>query len=475
MTIRIGYGKLGRSMTMDPARYGPQGDAEAPQLLQRLARRNPEVEFVIIGKHGKYDPASMPSNVIDPWPADIKYLYVYKGGKYVCNFCGTEAAYGVLECCEWGRYARDVEKYVIGLSSQLDGIVMHLGQHGPCNTGIPRVKTMWADNDFANPQVSLRNLGGTIIEELNAFSNANDGKGPITYLCADPRNYIKARDLKWPTGFDDALAQYNWTRTSLHDRYLDTRTPAELGFKDIKVERKGELWRAKNTYRLAGLEMMILPDDWETWGAAGFDERLPVGVATTAAWTENPAVCRAILVREYIFKNYPQAEVFGRWDDASTAALEGTGAIGKNTVEQFPLLLQRWRVTAALPPMAMHIDGFHWTTAKPYQCFAGNIACLFIGSHDALGWTIPNTVRVKGSEDIGDGLFSVRNDWTADERALAKWLRTTSPADFKIKADAISTSRETWEWIVSTQRTLLKRRWDEALLENTIERKLGLA
>jgi hypothetical protein len=219
---------------------------------------------------------------------------------------------------------------------------------------------------------------------------------------------------------------------------------------------------------------MILPDDWETWGAADFDDRAPAGVATTSfavdkAEREPP---RSKLVRDWFMPVWPGADVLGKWDKESLTHVP-PGTVRETKPEEFAGLLNRWRTTIALPAL-----GSSWTTAKPYQCWAARIVTFMLGRNDGQGFTLPTRRHEAGTEQVaeinGRPLYSIRNDWTEQDLALASWLRVETPEEFEKASKAAAYDEGIWTWITNAQRDLLQRRWNETQLENEIERKLGL-
>lgn len=475
--MKIGYAKLGRIMTVDPKKYGPQGDAEAPQLLQRLARRNPQHEFIVIGKYGKdVDKNAYPSNVTFPWPENLsRGFWHYGDGEYRCSFCKA-AIYNtdpVPRCCAEGMAVYNAEQELIRIAGEeLDGFVVHLGQHGSSNHPIVMANR---SPGLTSPQVMMQNCGGYLIRAINAMHDRTDGKAPVSYICTDPRNYLKARDLKWPTGLNRILSQYEFNRDQTHERLGDTRSPEEVGASFSKTAKYPDQWTTKHQYKLGGLELMILPDDWESWGKNNFYERTPVGIATTASWDDNPLWRRSYLVKTFVMDEFPDAEVFGRWDKKSLEVDAGAFEVKTNPVADFPDILQRWRITVALQPPSRSLDGIQWTTAKPYQAFAARTACLFVGPLDSLGWMLPARRQSGASHEVAPGWYSVRDDWTPEDYKLADWLRVDTPEEAKVRIDAIDYSPRLWEWIVDQQRDLLLRRWNQHYTERIIEHQLGLS
>lgn len=91
---------------------------------------------------------------------------------------------------------------------------------------------------------------------------------------------------------------------------------------------------------------------------------------------------------------------------------------------------------------------------------------------------MPSRRHAPGTRKVGEvgsiELFSVRDDWHRNDLALASWLRVENAAEFQQRASLIANDDALWTWIVRAQLDLLKKRWDEALLEETIERKLNI-
>ena len=437
----LGYAKLGRSMGFDPKHWGMQADAEAPNLLVRLAKRNPDVTFALVGKHTPIT-IELPPNVYDPWPS-------------------------------WSVSLEDVESVIGYAQRELNGMIMHVGQHGTSQVPIPLLATHWVDDDWTNPLCSAQIYGGYLIRILNYLGDKTNGKFPVSWIVPDPRNYVKARDLKWPMGLDHVLSQTITTQCHRHDRWLDPRSPEELGYEDVEIEREGEIWRVHHHYRHSGAELMILDDDWEeTWGLRPFEERTLLGVASTAFWNPNAEWRRSRVIREWVLDWLPAAEIFGYWDPKCVKA-DGTPALMVQTNEaaKFGDVLGRWLCSLALPPAPMNVEDLKWATAKQWQIMAANTVCFMQGPLDQHGWVIPSIHPTEHTHELGEGLYSVRqeDDWTRDELFLARWLRVDTPAEFQQRVNLIGQSEKIWEWATRTQRGLLKRRWDRHQLEEEIE------
>lgn len=480
--MRIGYACLGRTMKFDEGRWGFQGDAEKPNLLSRLAERNPDVEWVVVG-HNDADWARR-GNVVNPWYGARRRaaaLPPRADGYYRTPF----APYWTGKPAWWCSEVSGLEDELVELISDLDGMVLHVGQHAPTQLRIPQAKNTWLET-FTDPKLdgnrvydSMQSYCRYLVRGLNALGDKTLGRAPVVWLVPDPRNYLKARDVKWPTGTDHMLSQYTFKRMQRHERYQDYRAPEALGFRGVTLERPNEvgeheLWNAQHTYRHADLELMILPDNWETYEGGSFGARVPAGVATTSTKAsvlgENRR--RSTLVNDYLLAAFPDAPVYGKWDAASLADVP-PNTVRTTTPDEFESILGSLRLTLSLP-----IVESGWSVAKPYQCWAANAVCFYVEQVDDQGWTLPSRRNVPGTHRVGAfhqiDLYSVRDDWTDDDLALAGWLRVETPAEFADRAQTINADEATWRWLVDAQRDLLYRRWNDKLLERTIEERLNV-
>lgn len=450
--MKVGYAKLGRSMNFDVNKHGFQGDAEAPNLLYRLARRNPDVTWHLVGRNNAGSNLLEP-NVINPW-----------GDR------GTSPG-----------FADKMSVYI----GTLDAVVVQVGQHGTSHSCIPQSHSTWAQyytdpiNHGTTPFDWAFTYAGFLVKGLNLLGDRTDGRTPVVWLVPDPRNFIFARDVKWPTGMDDILSQYQYSRTQRHERYRDSRTPDELNIKmEVELDRDGEIWVVRHQHRYADLELMMLPDDWESWLSPTFDERLPIGVASTSfAATVNKSSAgdvstkldearRSELLRDFVLASFPDAPIYGKWDDKSLADVP-PGTVTVNDPRDFYDLLRGWRTTVALPAL-----NTGWTVAKVYQAWATSTVCFMLRNVDSQGWTLPT--RRPGTPEVAPGLYSIRDDWTPADIQLAAWLRVETPDELQSRVVAANHNFDTWHWLVDAQRALLQRRWDAHYLENEIERKLGI-
>lgn len=482
--MRIGYCCLGRTMKFDSGRWGFQGDAEKPQLLYRLAERNPDVKWVVVGHNDAGDFHEI--NIENAWlnareraaatpprPAD-------RPGWYRTPFAPYWTSKPAWWCSEVSGFEDDLVELIAGL----DGIVIHVGQHAPTQIRIPQTGNTWQQT-WSDPKLdgnkvydSMQTYCRYIVRGINALGDKTLGRAPVVWLVPDPRNFLKARDVKWPTGTDAMLSQYTYQRRQRHERFMDARKPYELGLDGpphyVKQERNGELWNAHHTYRHCDLELMILPDNWDQVAWTPFEYRSSAGVATTStkASVLGEGRRRSQLVNEYLLGTFPGGEVYGKWDDASVADVP-EGTLRETKPDEFYVLLNRWRVTLSLP-----IVESGWSVAKNYQAWAARTVCFMVEQVDDQGWTLPSRRHAVGTSYVGSvkdtKFYSVRSDWTDADLTLAYWLRVESAAEFRQRAPVAATDRTWWEWLTNQQLDLLSRRWNDKLLERTIEKRLGI-
>lgn len=477
---RVGYGKLGRIVIFDSAKWKFSGEAEATNLLYRLAERNPAVEWHVIGKSsGTPDPRY--PNIITYWGEDTPksaWGTVPGGGGHMCNHCKTpvgEYSHRLL-CCAKSRAATGYEDDIVTAAQTLDGLVFHLGQHGTSHNFIPKVGRTWDDpapDAKVRPYVWAFNYGGYAVRAINAFMDKYSGAGGhMAWLCPDPRNYMNGRDIKWPTGLEcqePVLAQYQTVLNGVHERWRDARSPGELGFL-AKVD--GGTWRVQHYYRHSGLDMQMLPDDWEDWPGDAFAQRQPIGVVSTAAYLPRRDFRRSAMITDWVLRSFPAAPIYGKWDDRSRADLPAGANLEVNSPRDFAQLLGSLRVTTVLPPTPAGADGMKWCTAKPWQAFAARAVALMIPPVDAQGWVIPVRQPAPGLQQVADDLWSIRNDWDDDDLHLARWLRPADPAELAARVHVAASSEDAWAWLTGAQRRLLQRRWALREIESSIEERL---
>lgn len=428
---RIGYGKLGRVIEIDPKKWGESGgDNEPPYLLQQLATRNPDVEFVIVGKNSGWAP-HMP-NITNMWQE-------WKTEPRLKSTATMQARTDRLD------------RITGPVFDTLDGMVFWLGQHGTSNSPIPMVSDRTTNT---NPQVSFVEYVSFIARGINRWRNVNPLEREEVWLLPDARNYLKSRDLAWPRRHP-VLCQYDWKRDEWNERYGDTRSPQEHGFNMLhaRSDVTGERWRTTDSYVGSGLELVGIPRSFGEEEPAGWEDRdHDFGILINEArnYGMRPELTRLDAMRRYVQPLDP-AWVHGTWSAPSLVTLDRE--INPIPYGQIFNLMQTTKCTLTTPS-----SGSHWATAKPWESFATGIICFFHPLYDT-------------QDHI---LFPAPDAPTDDLKHLHRWLRVKDPADLERKVKAVSTSRSTYEWLAKTQYDHFKRELERQRCVTTIERRLGL-
>lgn len=426
--MRIAYGKLGRSWKLDPTKgTATGGDVDVVRCLHTLSRALPNDEFVLVGKNSGEDPkdAGYPANVTNPWATDLA--------------AKTKADMAVIRKNEKNAQERSrrlvdyyAEHVVPVLFEGVDRIIMWLGQHGTTNMVLPMVDDR---TKFTQPQDSFVNYASFLFLGINKWKESNPDKDVI-YLCPDPRNYFKMRDLKEPL-IDPVLAQFNETRPLKHERYGDTTQPPS---RDIVWDDNGGLWVSEQKFIYSALELTALPKPENAVLSDDFNKRYDFGmlVNENRAYVKNN---RSDVISEWALKNWPEMEIFGKWSDKGMEALGRT--IRPAPYEFVPSVLQRWRCTLTTPA-----SGSGWATAKPWECFAHGTVCFFHPEYDKQGHILPHW------DENGEFI-------SEDQKFLSKWLRVTSPDQLKRRVDYLCNNEEVWRNLIETQRRYYENRYHQ--------------
>lgn len=187
--MRVGFAKIGQRLQLDPGGFA--GSYSPARLLQRLARRNPEVAWFIFGRSRGWNPVNYPANVQNVWSEALSGRQGYHN-TYVDGVRRLEMVNPDVVAFE--------DEVVIPLVEGLDGAVIFLGTNTSGSIPIPKDGKTWADGELMKPHEAMLNTGRYIIEGLNRLGDRTDGEAPVVFLVEDPRNALKSRDLKWPTG-----------------------------------------------------------------------------------------------------------------------------------------------------------------------------------------------------------------------------------------------------------------------------------
>jgi hypothetical protein len=404
--VKIGYGKVGRSWKLDPTKGTTTGgDADVARALHALALSRPQDEFILIGRNSAENPqdAGYPSNVVNPWTALNPILKEQKLD-------------GDLQ-----RTTKILQDATSDLYDDLDQIIVWAGQHGTSNFPIPSVEDR---SVLTKPQVSFVNYASHIYIGINKWRSKDPTNREEIWLCPDPRNYLKARDLMWPQ-ISPVIGQFQFEKVTKHERYGDT-SPL---WKDCVDD--GGVWIAPSRYVYGALEMTALAHPSTTSVEMNWADRQSFGMIVNENRT-GTAKDRLGIIRNYVLGEWPNAEMFGTWTDKSKAKL-GRPDIRPCPYEFLGQTLQRWRCTLTTPA-----SGSGWATAKPWECFSYGVVCFFHPHYDSQDWILKDA----SSE-------------------LRSWLRVDSPDTLRKRVNALDEDKDAWEWIVTEQRKYFEQKYEE--------------
>lgn len=436
--MRVGYGKIGRALGLPPASWGEiGGDNEPPILLNKLARRNPEHTFVLMGRNSGENPTDigLPANVENPWPAMADEFRSWTKGN------ATPMTQEQLIRTDQGLRELLRPQY-----EALDGVVLWVGQHGTSNSIIPKVKTQ---DGVTKPQDSFVYYAGYHVRGVNAWREPDPQGRKEVWLVPDVRNYLKCRDLKNPPGH--ILSQYDFIKKEKHYRYGDHSEPVG----DAVWSDEG-LWKAPHHYEYAQLEISGIPSSLEL--SLDWEGRRHFGLVINEArhyGVQNP---RLLCMLEYVMPLQP-AWVRGKWT-ADSEELLGIGHVESVAWHAQWDLLRSVRSTFTTPS-----SGSGWATTKPWEAFAVGTVCFFHPAYDDQGHIIPTLADVNNP-----------NLWSGDEDLahLVRWLRVESPEQLAKRVAVLDQDRDTWTWLVTQQRRLFDAAMTDARCMREIEARCGL-
>jgi hypothetical protein len=434
VAVKIGYGKIGRSMPLTLEKCGNLGgDVEMVAVVKELALRHPADNFYLIGRNTGEFPShvGMPSNIINPW---IRW-----GPKLRERLNAAGLNHANLTVDEHLKANEIIAEITRQRMLEMDAYVIWLGQHGSTNMPIPKIgerRVLTKPHDWCTYYVSY------MLQGVNEWRDKDPFTREEIYLNADARNYMKMRDLKWPLRHP-VLTQYNFTHNIKHERYADDRSPHECGFDAVGGPDVGvDVWQSKvqNVYsrlEINGLapgtpfgDLIKWNPDFDRPGHFGLfiNEARHIGV--------NERRKRVNVMAEWVIPLNPYF-IHGTWSDVSRAKLalyDGKWAHIKPAPwnEYYPKL-HSVRCTFTTPS-----SGSGWATAKPWEAFAGGTVCFFHPEYD------------DQDNILGDAHSHLR-----------EWLRVKTPDDLRCRIAEVNASPTTFQWLITEQR----RHFDEAMRE----------
>lgn len=444
--MRVGYGKIGRAIGLTPNSWGVVGgDDEPPLLLKTMAERWPEHTFVLLGRNSGENPqeAGFPPNVENPFTelrADL--LALSKGN------------HSPLTIPELYKTAPGLIQLWAPVFDTLDAVVMWQGQHGTSNYPIPKTD---GSGQVTRPQDAFVYYVGPMIGGINRWISKDPMNREVVWLCADPRNYLKCRDLAWPPR--DVLGQFNFSKKEKHWRYRETGSPSDYGFKGDWVggDPTTNTWHAEHEYIYSRLEICgILPEHVPSDFSTDWSGRAHFGLFINEA-RAYVAHNRFDALRDYVLPLNPYF-INGKW---STKSLEKLKTMGRDPIEPAPADVYYDKLRSVRCTLTTPSSGSGWATTKPWQSFGTGTVCFFHPRYDIQGHIIPTLEQVEKGEVEDPELAQ-----------LAKWLRIRNPEDLRKRVDHLNRDQGAWDWITQQQRRLYDDACRDRVILDHIEKRM---
>lgn len=441
--LRIGYSKIGRSWNVDPAKWSTLGgDADVWRTLWYLATRNPDHEFILVGRNTCENPqdVGLPANVSNPWTERQPELRR--------RFNANGINHPNLSIEEDRVAARILYDISVDLFLGCDEHIVWAGQHGTSSAPIPFVGQKLDGDKITHPQDSTIYYSSYLVYGLNAWRNEDPLNREEVWLCPDVRNYVKARDLRWPLR-NSVIAQFNQKKQTKHERFV-YNDPSRADFKDIirKVEHD-HVWVVDTPYTYDALEGTALPSPARVPLDLDSD-RKPFGMVVNENRKE-VSRNRLDVMCEWVLPNFPDAEIWGQWSPKSQEAMGRT--ITVCPYDQLYETLGRYYCSLTTPA-----SGSGWATSKPWECFLAGTVCFFHPAYDTQGHIIP--LKPNTDDD--------------ELNQLVRWLRPPNPDALRKAVEAVSTSYDTWRYLAELQRGYVERFCAEQRALKTIEARIKI-
>lgn len=386
--MRIAYGKLGRSYTLTADKSSSVGgDIEVVNLLNHL-RKEHEVHLIGPNRHD-----ARLEGCVQYWGPGSPFEDRVIVGDH--NRFPDDPVY-----LQFMDHLRRVEAQL----PEFDAWVVWLGQHGTSSSFLPRI--MAERRKVPEPRLTgltapLMALINYVYPMVHMVNYAHGIGQKVIWLCPDPRNKLKARDLI-DNEQDMVLAQYNCHRDN-------TFWGPNTGFRQGRVH-----------YSYAGIELLAVDRaqlDPGKFEEAMLPEReMTLGILVNEGYANIGRHNRLIYIQEW-FKDL-EWEIFGDWTTESQTTLKR--AITTVPLADVTKTLRRWKATMTFPA-----TGSGWATAKPWECFAAGTICfkhpLYDDQHHIYGRHMNSDLREfltpknpaefrQRLEALDDGLFRAMAD-----------------------------------------------------------------
>ena len=419
--MKIGYAKLGRSWKLDPYKgTSTGGDVDVARALHIMSRMMPDDEFHLIGRNSAGDPTKCPH----PYPDNV-----FNTSWEHTKDLGLKMIGDKLSVETKKQKLAELADAFVPMFLEMDAIIVWAGQHGGSQTFIPSV----SDREvLTNPQMSFMNYASFIVAGINAWREKNNPQEEI-WLCPDPRNYLKARDLAWPIS-KPVIGQHDLVRKCKHERYGDPSEPD--GYNAVWADKSDRgVWHADWPYAYGALEMTGAPNPAHVMPLDRILDTLADRSTFGVIMNENRIAGKPVVQRGYILENwlapyFPDLELVGKW---SPKTIERLGIPEPRTVPYGEMAgtLRKWMCTITTPA-----SGSGWATTKPWECFAHGTVCFFHPFYD-----IQDHI-------LGDA-----------PEELHQWLRVKSAGELVSRVQYLQENPSVWKSLIRMQREYYEQQY----------------
>lgn len=417
--MRVGYGKVGRSMPLTLDKCGSLGgDVEMVAVVKTIAERHPDDEFWLIGRNTGERPedVGLPANVINPWTEWSPKLLQRKREASLNKSNFTVA--------EHMRMRGLFDELTLPTITSMDHIIMWSGQHGTTNLPIPGVRR---PGELTKPHDWSAQYCSYLLRGINVWRDVDPWNREEIWLNSDPRNYLKMRDLKWPLRHP-VLSQYTHTHNIKHERYGDPSQFAEFSslLNVAALDTPDGRWTASVDVEYARLEVNGLLPGTPFGSLITYDNthagRAHFGmfVNETRRYVKE-SIARVNVVRDWVLPLRP-AWLHGKWSQGS---LDELGV----DIQPAPWELYFPRLHSVLATLTTPASGTGWATAKPWEAFAAGTVCFFHPGYDTQ-----------------DNVLGDAPDW------LRAYLRVSSPSELQARVTGLTENETLWRTVVDAQR-----------------------
>lgn len=423
------------------------GDVEMVAVVKTLSLRHPEDQFWLVGRNTGENPADvgLPSNVINPWThPDHRWAERLLAAKRDAGLNKSN-----LTINEHFRVQEIYDNLTLPTLRAMDGFVLWAGQHGTTNSPIPGIKD---PDKLTKPHDWCAHYCSFLLRGVNHWRDVDPWNREEIWLNADPRNYLKMRDLKWPLRHP-VLTQFTFDHAIKHERYGDTelvnREWRELGVEEeLPSGKLSGIWKARVHNSYARLEVNGLVPGTPFGDLISYDDRHDRRGSFGLFINEARRYVRDDVARRYVLRDWvlplEPDWIHGTWSAESLREIGCTREIKPAPWDRYYPRLHSVRSTFTTPS-----SGSKWATAKPWESFAAGTATFF---HPAY--------------DTQDNILGDAPRWLRD------WLRVDSPEQLAERVEVMNEEPNRWLGVVRAQRAHFDRAVSELRYVRLVEDRL---